>query len=74
MNTKQLKEFKGLKKHHNLRDNMNTMELLLTGVQEETTRELMIDQDAQGFNDVDECVEKGAKVAKKTRENIEELT
>jgi hypothetical protein len=52
MNTKQLKDYKGLGKNHNLRDNMSTMELLLTGIQEETTRELMVDKDAQGFNEV----------------------
>jgi hypothetical protein len=50
------------------------MELLLTGIQEETTRELMVDKDAQGFNEVWECVAKGADVTRKNRENIEEAT
>jgi ABC-type antimicrobial peptide transport system ATPase subunit len=74
MNTQELKTYKGLGKHHNLRDNMTTHEILLTQLQEETSKKLMVKKSAQGFNEVAQCVDKGSEVAKKTKEHIEDLT
>jgi hypothetical protein len=34
----------------------------------------MVGKDAQKFNEVSQCVEKWAEVAKKTKEHIEEVT
>jgi hypothetical protein len=58
MTAQQLKEFKGLGKHHNIRDNMSLHEMLLTQLQEETSKKLMVGKDAQKFNEVSQCVEK----------------
>jgi hypothetical protein len=74
MKAQDLKNLKGLHHNENLRDNMTTHEILLTQLQEETSKKLMVKKSAQGFNAVVECVDKGSEVAQKTKEHIEELT
>ena len=37
---------------------MSLHEILLTQLQEETSRKLMVNKDAQRFNEVSQCVEK----------------
>jgi len=74
MKAQDLKHLKGLHHNENLRDTMTTHEILLTQLQEETSKKLMVKKSAQGFNEVAQCVDKGSEVAKKTKEHIEELT
>jgi len=71
MDTKQLKEFKGLGKYHNLRDNMTGLELILTDLQEEASKEFMITKKAQGFNEVSECVDQSVEITKEAKEALE---
>jgi len=71
MNTKQLKEFKGLGKHHNLRDNMTGLELILTDLQEEASKEFMRNKNAQGFSEVSECVDQSVEATKDAKEVFE---
>ncbi|MDR3168892.1 MAG: hypothetical protein LBU27_03930 [Candidatus Peribacteria bacterium] len=74
MDAKQLKTYKGLGKHHNIRDNMTSTEILLTQLQEDTSKNLMVDKNVAGFNEIIQCVEKGAQVAQKTKAVIEDIT
>ena len=74
MKAKDLKEFKGLGKGHNIRDNMTNHELLLTQLQEETAKEIIVQKDASGFNEIAICVQKSAEVTKVAKDSIEEAT
>ena len=74
MKAKDLRELKGLGKGHNIRDNMTNHELLLTQLQEETAKEIIIQKDASGFNEIATCVEKSAEVTKVAKESIEQAT
>lgn len=58
MPAQDLKKMKGLHRHENLRDHMTTHEILLTQLQEETSKKLMKKKSAQGFNEVVQCVDK----------------
>ena len=62
---------KGLKRQ-NLRDHMTAMELILTALGEEVTRDNTVESDAQGFSENRESAIKGGKLAGKARKMIEE--
>ena len=62
MNTRQYKNFKGLKKE-NLRDNMSTLELALNMLAEATTTELTKTQNPQGLEENRTVARTGGKIA-----------
>lgn len=64
-------ELKGLKRQ-NLRDHMTPMELILTALGEEITRDNAVESDAQGFMENKESASKGGLLAGKARKMIEE--
>lgn len=51
INTKQHKEIKELKKNHNLRDNMSSIELIFQRLGEEATIEVTKEKDSKGFKE-----------------------
>lgn len=68
-------KYKGLdKKRHNLRDHMTGLELVLTMLGEEATKEFAIERDAQGFNGNKEVAKAGGAVAGQARKTIEQQT
>lgn len=66
--------FKGLKKHHNLRDHMTSLELLFTTLGERSTKDIAIADDAHGFTPNKQAAEKGGKVSGDARKALEEQT
>ena len=73
MNTRQYKNFKGLKKE-NLRDNMSTLELALNMLAEATTTELTNAQNPQGLEENRVVAKQGGAVAGNARKEIESKT
>ena len=73
MNTRQYKNFKGLKKE-NLRDNMSTLELALNMLAEATTTELTKVQNPQGLEENKIVAKTGGQIAGETRQRIENET
>lgn len=73
MNTRQYKNFKGLKKE-NLRDNMTTLELVLNMLAEATTAEISKQKAPEGLRENVEVARSGGKVAGDTRKAIEQQT
>lgn len=73
MNTREYKNFKGLKKE-NLRDNMSTLELVLNMLAEATTTELINIKHPQGIAENKEIAQKGGSVAGNARKEIEQET
>ena len=71
---KEHKEFKGLKKHHKLRDHMSPLELALTMVGETATTEIVRQRDTQGYVQNDKAAHDGGKIAGDARRSIEEVT
>ena len=69
--TKQHKEYKSLGKNHSLRDHMNGLELVLTMLGEEATKEIARKTDAQGFVPNKEAAKSGGAVAGQARKSIE---
>ena len=65
---------KDLKKHHNLRDHMTSLELLFTTLGERSTKDIAIADDALGFTPNKKAAEKGGKVAGDARKALEEQT
>ncbi len=63
LKTKDHKELKALKSHHNLRDHMSPLELALTMLGETTTAEFARSKDAQGFTENKDAAKLGGKVA-----------
>jgi DNA-damage-inducible protein D len=63
-------KLKGLDRQ-NLRDHMTNLELIFTMLGEEVTRNLTIDEDAQGFNENHETALKGGRIAGNARKNVE---
>lgn len=53
---------------------MNTTEIILTSLSEEAGKQIAKSKDAKGFNQVQDALLKGADIARKTRENIEDQT
>ena len=70
MTAKEYKEYKGLRKE-SLRDNMDSMELILTDLSEETTKRLAAKQRPQGLNENIKVAKLGGHAAKVARRDIE---
>ena len=70
MTTGQYKRFKGLKKE-NLRDNMTTLELVLSMLAEATTTELSKEHQPETFEENKEIARRGGRIAGETRKSIE---
>ena len=58
----------------NLRDHMTNLELIFTMLGEESTRQYVVEDDAQGFNENHETAKKGGKAAGNALKNYEETT
>ena len=71
--TKQYKAFKDLKKE-NLRDNMTNLELVLNMLAEASTTEISKDKNPKTFNEHKIVAQKGGKVAKAARVQLENTT
>ena len=72
MTAKEYKEFKGLRKE-SLRDNMDSLEVSLADISEEVTKRLAMKERPQGLQENIKVARKGGKVAKNTRNEIENL-
>jgi hypothetical protein len=70
MSTRQYKNLKGLKKQ-NLRDNMSTLELVLTMLAEATTTTLSKKQEPQTFEENKRIAKRGGTIAGNARKEIE---
>lgn len=70
MTTRQYKNLKGLKKE-NLRDNMSTMEIVLTMLAEATTAELFKAHQPEGFTENQKIARRGGSYAGQVHKNIE---
>ena len=71
MTAKQYKQFKGLRKE-SLRDNMDSIELILTDLSEEATKRLASKQQPQGLKKNIEVARIGGSVAKVAKDTLEE--
>lgn len=70
MNTRQYKNFKGLRKE-NLRDNMTDVELMLSGLAEATSTALSKKRNPKQMNEHVGIAKEGGEVARSAREDIE---
>ena len=73
MTTRQYKNLKGLKKE-NLRDNMSTLELVLTMLAEATTTEISKQKNPQTFSENKEVAKSGGEAAGEARKAVEART
>lgn len=73
MSTRQYKNLKGLKKE-NLRDNMNTTEIVLNMLAEVSTTEISKPQQSQSFEENRTVAKQGGKIASDARINLEKAT
>ena len=73
MNTREYKNFKGLKKE-NLRDNMTNTELVLNMLAEVAATDISIERQPANFEESAKVAREGAKAAKVAREQIEKST
>ncbi len=71
MKASEYKEFKGLRKE-SLRDNMTDIEVALADLGEIATRELAKKHRPYGLEQNKEIAKRGGKIAKNTRDNLEE--
>ena len=71
MTAKEYKNFKGLRKE-SLRDNMSDLEVALTDLGEIATRELVKKHKPHGLKENKEMAKRGGKIAKNTRDNLEQ--
>jgi len=71
MTAKEYKEFKGLRKE-SLRDNMDSIELILTDLSEEATKRLATKQKPKGLDENIKVARIGGNVAKVAKEQLEE--
>lgn len=71
LGTKEHREYKGLKKYHNLRDHMTDIELILTMLGEKSTTTIAVARDARGFNQNKSAAMAGGKIAGDTRSRLE---
>lgn len=71
MKASEYKEFKGIRKE-SLRDNMTDIEVALTDLGEIATRELAKKHRPYGLEQNKEIAKRGGKIAKNTRDNLEE--
>lgn len=70
MTAKEYKEYKGLRKE-NLRDNMDSIELILTDLSEEATKKLAQKKKPKGLKENLTIASIGGNIAKNTREDLE---
>ena len=70
MTAKEYKEYKGLRKE-SLRDNMDSIEIILTDLSEETTKRLAQKHKPQGLKENKKIARMGGHTAKVAREDIE---
>ena len=70
MTAKEYKEYKGLRKE-NLRDNMDSIELILADLGEEATKRIAKKKNPQGLNENIEIAKRGGKIASNTRKDLE---
>lgn len=70
MTAKEYKNYKGLRQE-NLRDNMDSIELILTDLSEEATKRIAISQKPHGLTQNIDAAHKGGNIAKHTRDEIE---
>ena len=70
MTAKEYKEFKGLRQE-SLRDNMDSLELILTDLSEEATKRIARKQKPQGLKENIKIAHKGGNIAKMTRNELE---
>jgi len=73
LNTKQYKQFKGLKTE-SLRDNMTNLELVLNMLAEATTTEISKEKQPETFEQNSEVARQGGEIAGNTRKEIEAKT
>lgn len=73
MSTRQYKQLKGLKKE-NLRDNMSTLELVLTMLAEATTTEISKQKEPETFSENMEVARAGGEAAGEARKAVEART
>ena len=71
MTAKEYKDFKSLRKE-SLRDNMSDLEVALTDLGEIATRELVKTHKPHGLKENKEMAKRGGKIAKNTRDNLEQ--
>lgn len=72
MTAQQYKKYKGLHKE-SLRDNMDNLEVSLTDVSEEVTKRLAQKNNPKGLEENLKVARQGGRIAKSTRDDIEEL-
>ena len=70
MTAKEYKQFKGLRKE-NLRDNMDNIELILTDLSEEATKQIALKQKPHGLQENIKVAKRGGGIAKQARDNLE---
>ena len=70
MTAKEYKQFKGLRKE-NLRDNMDNIELILTDLSEEATKQIALKQKPQGLQENIKVAKRGGGIVKQARVNLE---
>ena len=70
MNAKEYKKHKGLRKE-SLRDNMDSIELILTDLSEEATKQIATRKRPQGLKENVKVAHKGGSVAKVARNELE---
>lgn len=70
MTAKEYKQYKGLRKE-SLRDNMDSIEVILTDLSEETTKRLAKKHRPQGLEQNKEIAKMGGHAAKVSRDDIE---
>ena len=68
------RKIKGLKGHHSFRDNMTPIELTLTTLGEQATREIAKANDARGLNQNLDAAKRGGTIAGTARIQIEQAT
>ena len=71
MTAKEYKKFKGLRKE-SLRDNMDSIELILTDLGEEATKLMAKKQKPQRLKENIKVAKKGGRIAANTRKNLEQ--
>ncbi len=71
MKASEYKDFKGIRKE-SLRDNMSDIEVVLTDLGEIATRELTKKHKPYGLEENRKIAKRGGKIAKNTRDNLEE--
>ena len=70
MTAKEYKQYKGLRKE-NLRDNMDSIELILTDLSEEATKRIAAKQKPQGLKENIKVAKRGGKIAGNARKDLE---